>query len=91
MCPIFLSDTKASWNLSTNFSEIQHDDWHQNLSIGNRVVSCGQMDGWTQVTKLTVAFVSYCALSPKRYIVIFHKVVEVTTFMRSPYPYFNGI
>jgi len=33
MCPIFLSDTKASWNLSTNFSEIQHDDWHQNLSI----------------------------------------------------------
>ena len=75
---MFLSDIRAKWNLSTNFSEVQLDNLHQNLSIGSRVVSSGQTDEWTYVTKLAVAFLSYCALSPKRNTVLFHKVVEVT-------------
>jgi hypothetical protein len=43
---LFLSHFKANWDLSTNFSDVQHDDLHQNLLIGSRVVSWGQTDGW---------------------------------------------
>jgi hypothetical protein len=38
--------------------------FHENLSSASRVVSCGQMDGRTDMTKLQVAFRNF-ANAPK--------------------------
>jgi hypothetical protein len=35
---------------------VSHIKFHQNSSIESRVVPCGQIDGWTDMTKLIVTF-----------------------------------
>jgi len=39
--------------------------FHENLSGGSRVVPCGRTSGWTDITKLIVAFRSF-ANAPKK-------------------------
>jgi hypothetical protein len=38
--------------------------FHENQSCGNRIVPCGRTDGWTDMTKLIVAFRNF-ANAPK--------------------------
>lgn len=46
--------------MSTNFIEVPHIVFHENVSGESRSVPCGRMDGlterWTDVTRLEVIF-----------------------------------
>ena len=47
--------TKLEFSQHT-FGKRSHVKLHENPSNGRRVVPCGQMDGWTDITKPIVAF-----------------------------------
>jgi hypothetical protein len=53
MFPLFLSDFNVTAIFSTDF---QNMVIYENPPSGSRVVPCGQTDGWTDMTKLIVAF-----------------------------------
>jgi hypothetical protein len=42
----FLSDFSQTWIFSSNFKKNSNIKFHENPSSGNRVGSCGKMDGW---------------------------------------------
>ena len=56
MYPLFLSHCNETLIFSTDFRKSLHIKFHQNLSSGSRVVSCGRMGRQTDMTKLIVAF-----------------------------------
>ena len=56
-----MSDFKKILIFSTDFRKVTNSTFHQNPSIGSRVVACGQTD----VTKLIVAFRNF-AKPPKK-------------------------
>lgn len=63
--PLLFSDINETWIFSTGFREKSLNiKIYQKPSIGSRVVSCGWRDGWTDVTKLIVAFCDF-ANAPK--------------------------
>jgi hypothetical protein len=41
--------------------------FHENPSGGGHVFLCGQMDGWTSMTRLVVAFRDYFNNGPKMF------------------------
>jgi hypothetical protein len=45
------------------FGKYSNITFHENLSSGSRVVSCGRTDGQTDVTKLTLDFSQFCELT----------------------------
>jgi len=50
-----------------NFEKYSTIKFHENLSDGSRVVPCGRTGGWTDITKLIVAFRSFAnALKKKK-------------------------
>ena len=56
-----LMKLEFSWQFFEKYSNI---NFHDNQSSGSRVVSFGQTDGWTDMTKLIVAFQNF-ANEPK--------------------------
>jgi hypothetical protein len=56
-----LMELESSRQIFEKFSSIK---FHKNPSIGSRVVTCGQKDGQTDMTKLIVAFYNF-ANAPK--------------------------
>jgi len=48
----------------TDFQKILKYQFHESPSSGSRIVLCGQTDGWTDMTKLIVAFHNF-ANAPK--------------------------
>jgi len=62
--PLFLSDFNITLILSTDFENYTNIKLCENQSSGNRVVPCGQTDGQTDLTRLTVLFRNF-ANAPK--------------------------
>ena len=58
---LFLGDFKVTWIFTTYVRNIK---FHEKPSNGSRVVPCGQMDGQTDMTKLTITFRNF-ANAPK--------------------------
>ena len=62
---LFLSDFNRTQIFSTDFENILKYEFHENPSIGIRVVPCVQTFGQTDMRKLIVAFRNF-ANAPKR-------------------------
>jgi hypothetical protein len=61
--PLFLSDfnfLKFSEEIFKKYSNIK---FYESRSSRSQIVSCGQMDGWTDMTKLTADFYN-CVKAP---------------------------
>jgi hypothetical protein len=54
--PLFLSDFNQTWILSTDLRRNSNSKFHENLSSGGRIVTCGRTDRQTDMTKLIIAF-----------------------------------
>jgi len=53
--PLLLSDFNETRIFSSDLKKYSNTIFHENPSIENRVVPCGQTDGLTDMTKLIVA------------------------------------
>jgi len=54
--PLFSSDFKRYLNSLDSFSKVINTKFHENPSKVSRVVTCGLVDGQTDMVKLIVAF-----------------------------------
>jgi len=60
--------TRYSCQILTKLELSRNNKFHKNPSSRSRVVPCGQVDGRTDMTKLTVAFRNFASAPKKRYI-----------------------
>jgi hypothetical protein len=75
--PLFLSDVKETWLVSTILGKYSNTKFNENPSSGSRIVPCGQMEARTDTTQLIVSFRNF-ANAPKkdRYISIRHVTLQ---------------
>jgi hypothetical protein len=64
--PLLLSDFHETVFSRESFEKYSSIKFHENRSSLNRVVPCSQLDGQTDMTKLTVSFCYFKEVNKKR-------------------------
>jgi len=80
---LFLSDFKETWIFSTVFRKRSNIKFHENPSIGRRVVLCVETDGQTDMAKLILAFRNF-ANAPKMGVFLIQYIFSLTLWFSKP-------